>query len=80
MRQVSLVWKDNSANELGFKIERKTWSSGMYKEIATVGPNVTSYTDTGLSPLTMYYYRVRAYNLAGHSAYANEVSFRKSAK
>ena len=76
IRQVKLAWEDNSDNELSFKIERKTGSSGTYKEIATVGPNVTNYTDTGLSASTTYFYRVRAYNLAGHSAYSNEVSFR----
>ena len=78
--QVTLTWEDNSTNELNFKIERKTGSKGIYEEIATVGPNVTSYTDTGLSPSTTYYYRVRAYNSAGHSAYSNEVNFRTSAK
>ena len=78
IRQVKLAWEDNSDNELGFKIERKTGAGGTYSEIARVGPNVTSYTDTGLSPLTTYYYRARAYNSAGHSAYTNEMSFRTS--
>ena len=78
--QAKLAWTDNSTDELGFKIERKTGPGGTYNEIATVGRNVTSYTDIGLSPSTTYYYRVRAYNSAGHSACANEVSFRTSAK
>jgi hypothetical protein len=32
---------------------------------------VTTYPDTGLTPLTVYFYRVRASNLAGDSAYSN---------
>jgi len=39
--------------------------------IDTVGSNVTTYSDAGLSPLTTYYYRVRAANGFGDSAYSN---------
>jgi hypothetical protein len=34
---------------------------------------VITYTDTGLSPNTVYYYRVLAYNPAGESPYSNTV-------
>ncbi len=70
--RIDLTWSDNSANELGFKIERKT-GSGSFSLVATVGTNVTSYSDTGLSVGTRYTYRVRAYNSAGDSSYSNEV-------
>jgi len=36
--QINLAWADNSSNETGFKIERKTGSGGTYSQIATVGP------------------------------------------
>jgi transcriptional regulator CtsR len=68
---VELTWKDNADNETGFKIERKK-AGGSYIEIATVGNNVTSYTNTKLSTNTTYYYRVRAYNVVGDSGYSNE--------
>jgi PKD repeat protein len=59
--QIDLAWKDNSDNEYGFRIERSTdgvtWSTA---SIAAV--NQISYNDTGLSPLTTYWYRVVAYN------------------
>jgi len=66
----TLEWVDNSPNETGFKIERR---SGIlpYAEIASVGQDTTFYLDSGLDPLTTYYYRVRAYNIAGYSAYTN---------
>jgi titin len=69
--QINLTWQDNSSDETGFKIERKA-GSGSYSQIATVGANVTSYSNTLLSANTTYYYRVRAYNAAGNSAYSNE--------
>ncbi len=70
--QINLSWTDNSGDETGFKIERKTGSGGTYVQRATVGANVTSYNNTGLSADTTYYYRVRAYSAAGNSDYSNE--------
>ena len=60
-------------NETGFKIERKTGAGGTYSQIATVRPVVT-YNDTGLATNTTYFYRVRATNAIGDSAYSNEAS------
>jgi len=71
--KIQLDWKDNSTGEQGFEIERKG-ESGDYTVIARVGANVTTYTDTGLSPQTTYTYRVRAYNAAGKSPYSNPAS------
>jgi transcriptional regulator CtsR len=71
--QINLTWQDNSSDETGFKIERRT-GSGSYFQIATVGAGVTSYSNSRLSANTEYYYRVRAYNTAGDSDYSNEAS------
>ncbi|NJM16740.1 MAG: carbohydrate-binding protein, partial [Bacteroidales bacterium] len=49
-------------------------SSGTFAEIATVGADVTAYSNTGLTASTTYYYRVVAYNSAGNSAYSNEAN------
>ena len=70
--QINISWTDNSNNEDGFKIERKTTSSGTYSEIAQVGPNIATYNNTGLAGGTQYCYRIRSYNTAGNSAYSNE--------
>ena len=70
--QLTLTWTDNSDNEDGFRIERKTGTSGTFAQIATVGANVTSYIDSGLTSGTIFCYRLLAYNVAGDSAYSNE--------
>ncbi len=70
--QISLTWTDNSSSETGFKIERSPVDDLHYAQIATVNTNVTSYSDTGLSEGTKYYYRVRAYNTIATSGYTSE--------
>lgn len=71
--QINLSWVDNSNDESGFKIERSPNGSA-WTQIAVTSANVKTYNDTGLSPATTYYYRVRAYNSYGDSAYSNEAS------
>lgn len=68
--QLNLSWSDNSSNELGFKIERST-DDIEFVQVDTVGANVTTYEDSALDPNIHYYYRVRATNAAGDSAYSN---------
>lgn len=69
--QINLTWTDNSSNESGFKIERSLSNAGPFTEIASVVANITTYSNTSLSSLTTYYYRIYAYNTAGNSAYSN---------
>jgi hypothetical protein len=72
--RLTLTWDDASSDEAGFEIERKEGAEGRYRKIGTVGANVTEYTDSGLKPGGVYYYRVRAYNAKGfYSAYAAEI-------
>jgi hypothetical protein len=70
--QGDLSWKDQSSNEDGFEIERKT-GTGSYALIARVLPNTAVYTDGTTESGKSYTYRVRAYN-AGGGAYSNEAS------
>jgi len=69
--RIDLTWQDNSNNETGFRIERGPQGGG-YGEIATVGANTTSYSNTGLVAGTTYCYRVRAYNAVDNSEYCTE--------
>jgi len=72
--QINLTWVD-SDTEQGFKIERCTGvGCSNFAQIATVGANVTSYSNTGLTSSTSYSYRVRAYNASGDSNYSNTAS------
>jgi len=71
---ITVSWTDNSAAEEGYEIERKDLSGGFLR-IATTGPNITSFTDSGLAPQTTYTYHVRAFNsVAGSSAYSNDAT------
>ncbi|MCX7428864.1 MAG: fibronectin type III domain-containing protein [Planctomycetia bacterium] len=57
--QINLHWTDNSDIETGYKIERMTGGSA-WTLVHTVGAGETSYSDTGRTEGTAYYYRVRA--------------------
>jgi fibronectin type 3 domain-containing protein len=72
--QAKLTWTDNGTNETGFKIERSTYPNREFTQIATVGPNVTTYTNAGLLPNTVYYYRVRSYLDGVNTLYSNTAS------
>ncbi|MCB4790861.1 MAG: fibronectin type III domain-containing protein [Elusimicrobia bacterium] len=64
--QVNLTWSDNSDNEFGFKIKRAS-NGSPFSTIATIDKNVTSFSDTSVSPNTTYNYRIHAYNDTGES-------------
>jgi len=70
---IALGWTDNSPSEDGFTIERSSngisWSS-----LTTVGANVTSYNNSGLSPAQTWFYRVQAFEAADVSAWSNTAS------
>jgi len=71
--QVELQWNDNSTNEEGFIIERKTGTED-FAQVGTVNMNIESYTDVTVQPGTNYTYRILAYNASGNSAGSNEVN------
>ncbi|HEV8577811.1 MAG TPA: Calx-beta domain-containing protein [Thermoanaerobaculia bacterium] len=70
--EIELTWKDNSSNETGFRIERRT-IGGAYQEVATAGVNATGAPISGLDPSTFYLFRVRASGGGSiNSAFSNE--------
>jgi hypothetical protein len=72
--QTNLAWTDNSSNEIGFKIERGTSTTGPWTLIATTVANAINYQNTGLTAASTYYYRVRATNAAGDSVNTSVMS------
>ncbi len=71
--QVRLIWTDSDDNESGFKIERQD-DGGAWVQIDTVAADVTTYTDSTVSPSIAYSYRLRATNAVGDSAYCAPAS------
>ena len=74
-RRVDLRWTDTSTRETGFRIERSA-NGTTFGQIATVGRNVTTYSNTNLTPGTRFWYRIRAYNTTGTSPPSNVVNIR----
>ena len=70
--QYTLTWTDRAQDEDGFRIERKRGATGPFLEIATVGPDATSFVDAGVEDGPTFCYRVRAFNVFGVSAPSNE--------
>ena len=70
---IDLSWTDNASNENHFNIERSEDGTN-FAFVATVGANVVSHTDTGLSANTTYWYRVNAESNAGISTWSNTTS------
>lgn len=68
---IGLNWADSSNNEDGFKIERSTDAGQNWILRDSIGRNIVAYSDTGLSPNKIYYYRVYAYNQWDISDYSN---------
>ncbi len=71
---IALSWTDNaSTTETGFSIERSLDGSS-WSALASTTKGVISYYDTGLTASTTYYYRVRAFDFGGYSAFSGTAS------
>ena len=68
-----LTWNAVSG-ATSYKVYRATSQNGTYSLLGTV--TATSYTNTGAKAGTTYYYKVKAVNSAGESAFSNVVSGR----
>ncbi len=69
--KINLTWSDRSNNETGFEIWRSTSYAGPYTLVSTTAPNLTTFSNSGLTPNTKYYYKVRAKMNAIFSAFSN---------
>jgi titin len=73
---MALTWTDTSSNETGFAIFRSTDDGRTYTQIATVAQNVSTYVDSSPGATKFVYYRVRAFNTFGNSAFSTAVKMR----
>ena len=77
---ISLSWTDNAGNETAYKVEQATASGGPWTEVAgALAANTTTYSATGLTASTTYFFRVRASNITGNSDYTANASATTSA-
>lgn len=72
--QLTVSWTDNATNESGDKVERSPNGTTGWVSVGNPGANATAFSDSGLTASTTYFYRVRATNSAGDSAYTSVAS------
>jgi hypothetical protein len=66
--RATITWTDNSDNEDGFRIERRTLA-GSFASVGEVSADTLSFVDTStLQPGATYCWRVVAFNAAGEGA------------
>jgi chitin-binding protein len=70
--QVALSW-GSASGATGYNVKRSTTNGGPYSNVAS-NVSGTSYTNTGLTNGTTYYYVVTAVNASGESPVSTQVS------
>jgi hypothetical protein len=70
--QVTITWRDNSANETGFNIQRKLFTDPdtSYANIGQSAANIATFVDKTVTPDVIYCYRVNAFNTSGQSPWS----------
>jgi hypothetical protein len=66
---IRLSWRDRSANETGFRVERASAGTGSFDLVALLPPSSEGWADTSLPP-GVYDYRVRSFNAVGSRGFA----------
>jgi titin len=71
---ITLSWNDVTG-ETGYTLERSL-NSTQWSVLTTPSANVVTYQNTGLTPSTLYYYRLKSENASGSSDYTSVSSAR----
>jgi len=71
--QLVIDWRDASG-ETGYRVERSPNGTSSWTTVDTVGQNVPSFTNSGLTAATQYYYRVVTLDGSGDAAVSTVVS------
>jgi hypothetical protein len=69
--EIDLSWTNNATNASAYEVDRSPDGIAWSVLTTALSSTATSYQDTGLSPMTTYYYRVQAINAGGASGYSN---------
>ena len=70
--QIDLIWTVAGGNNVeGYKLERSKISKGAFDEIAQLAPSAGGFSDKGFDKSTIYYYKLKVYNVKGESEYAS---------
>ena len=74
--EIDLTWEDNSSNEASFDVVyNMTGEGGVWLIAGAAGPDETTFRMSGLTvPGGTYYFKIRATNAIGSSAWTNAVS------
>ncbi|MEE9429470.1 MAG: LamG-like jellyroll fold domain-containing protein [Melioribacteraceae bacterium] len=71
---VNLSWNDNSNEELGYIVERRSNSvDSVYHLLDTLDADATGYKDFSTKHSTSYFYRIKAYNSLNTSDYSDTI-------
>lgn len=68
---IYLTWSQNPSptyNETGFEVYRSTSAEGSFELVAINDADINKYTDSGLTPSTTYFYKIRPVNENGAAA------------
>ena len=77
--KVNLTWYDDSIREENYIIEKSLDEGVTYSLVATLGRNVTAYTDENVTGGKSYIYRAKAVNTVGTSGNSNLETIKISA-
>ncbi|MBA4312452.1 MAG: hypothetical protein C0417_07460 [Chlorobiaceae bacterium] len=70
--EVEIFWRDNAANETGYRVYRSINAGGPFEQIGLeLPPNSASFHDAGILPNQSYYYRIVPFNLLGEGSIAS---------
>ena len=71
---INLTWKDNSSGENSFIIERRQGNTGEWRQVASVGADITERNNLAAPANSAWYFRVGAYSSAHRSiAYSEPI-------
>ena len=58
--EIIIAWSETQNNGRGLRLERSLNVASGWQSIAVIEPGIVQYTDSGLPPDTVHYYRLRA--------------------